>query len=425
MPPSYYHQKGWIVVKPIRAMLIGAGSRGAKAYAPYALQHPDRIQFVAVAERNDERRADFCREHAIPPERTFTDFGPMFDAKIEADIVFVCTQDELHKAPALRALDEGYHLMLEKPISTNLADSEEIVAKAAQLNRLLIVGHVLRYTSFYSKIKEIIESGEIGDVLSISMNENVGYAHASHSYVRGNWRREDESSPMLLAKSCHDMDMACWLMGKPCTEVSSFGALNYFTAANAPEGSTARCLDGCKAKDACPFDCEKIYMDPEMTAWPVNVITHDISPEGRRKALREGPYGRCVFHCDNDVVDHQVVNLKFADNSTVGFAMNSLSSHTYRTISVYGTGGQLDGEMEANRLVKKIYGKEEEVITTQQPGASEYSHGGGDYGLMNHLVETVNGLTEGEKIGPSDAIISHRVCFAAEDSRHESKIVAL
>lgn len=412
-------------MKPLTAILIGAGSRGANAYGPYALEHPDRIKFIAVAEPDDFRRNSFCEKHGIPKEMAFADFGPLFDGKIPADVVFVCTLDDQHRLPALRALEEGYHLVLEKPIYPTLAACEEIVDKAMEVNRQLFVCHVLRYTAFYSALKKLIGSGEIGDVVSVTMNENVGYGHAAHSYVRGNWRREDESSPMLLAKCCHDMDMIYWLLNRSCQAVGSFGGLNYFTAANAPKGSAVRCLDGCKVKDDCPFDAEKLYMDLSVTAWPVNVITNDISPEGRLKALREGPYGRCVYHCDNDVVDHQVVNLLFEGGVTVDFAMNSLSSHTYRTISVFGTKGQVDGVMEENMLVKKIYGKEEEIVNTQPPGQAEYGHGGGDAGLMDYVVETLWNLPPDFKATPCDAIVSHKMCFAAEEARHTGTVVQI
>lgn len=407
------------------AILIGAGSRGAKAYAPYALLHPDRIKFVAVAEPIEQRRTDFCNQHGISPEMAFRDHTELFQQNVEADVVFVCTQDTQHREHALQALEKGYHLVLEKPISTSLQACEEIVAGAQEKNRALIICHVLRYTGFFQAIKESIRSGEIGEVLSITLNENVGYAHAAHSYVRGNWRNEAISSPMLLAKSCHDMDILCWLMESPCTKVSSFGGLHFFKKENAPAGCASRCLDGCKAKAECPFDAEKIYMDPAITGWPVNVITEDISASGRQKALLEGPYGRCVFHCDNDVVDHQVVNLEFENGRTANFAMNSLSAETCRVITVYGTKGELTGKMEDNRLLKQIYGAEPEVVAIPQPEAGEYGHGGGDVGLMDHVWQLLESLEPDRSIPPCDAIYSHRICFAAETARKNNTVERL
>lgn len=409
-------------MKQLKAILIGAGSRGAKAYAPFALEHPEKIKFIAVAEPDVKRRQDFMQEHGIPLEYGYESYEGLLQKKLEADVIFVCTQDHMHKDPVIMALEAGYDVVTEKPISNTLEDSEEVVKKASKLKRKLVVCHVLRYTGFFGKIKEIIDSGEIGEVVSISLNENVGYAHAAHSYVRGNWRNEALSSPMILAKSCHDTDILQWLIGSPVKKVSSFGGLKHFKKENAPKGSCARCLDGCAVKAECPFDAEKIYMDPEITAWPVNVITADISQEGRHKALLEGPYGRCVYHCDNDVVDHQVAIMEYENGATTSFAMNSLSAKTCRQILVYGDKGQLSGMMEEDTILKQIYGAPEEIVKTEKPGSSEYAHGGGDAGLMEHVCAYI-GAEDVERIPETDAIVGHRICFAAEDGRKEDRVV--
>lgn len=409
-------------MKPLKALLIGAGSRGAKAYGPYALNNPDKIKFIAVADLIPERRENFRREHGISEEFTFEDHTALLKKNIPADIVFICVQDQQHYQVAQEVLAQNYDMVLEKPICNTLAESEAIVTKAKEMNRKLIICHVLRYTEFFNEIKKIVDSEEIGELVSVSLNENVGYNHAAHSYVRGNWRNESLSSPMILAKSCHDLDILRWLVGSPCKKLSSFGSLKYFKAENAPQGSAARCLGGCAVKESCPYDAEKIYMDMSVTAWPVNVISDDLTKAGREKALKDGPYGRCVFHCDNNVVDHQAVIMEFDNGVTANFSMNAFSGKIYREINIYCTKGQIWGELENFSFYKQTFGREPVIVQMKKPEKAEYGHGGGDIGFMDYVCAKLNGGT-GE-VPETEAIISHRLCFAAEDSRRAGKVVS-
>lgn len=292
----------------IEAALLGAGGRGMFAYASYALKRPNEIKFVAVAEPNEERREMFARLHDIPKERVFSSWNELLDQPQLCRALLICTQDDDHYAPSMKALDVGYDIMLEKPMANNPVESLAIAEKAERLGRTLTVCHTMRYSTYYRKLKELADSCAIGKIMSIQWTENVGYWHQAHSFVRGNWRRSDETSPMILAKCCHDMDMIQHIVGAECTQISSFGSLSFFKEENAPEGSTERCVDGCKVEHECPFSAIKWYYN-EKDEWPQNIVSLDNSLEARWKALEEGPYGRCVFRCDNNVVDHQVVNL--------------------------------------------------------------------------------------------------------------------
>lgn len=412
-------------MKKLKAIMIGAGSRGAKAYGPYATKCPEEITFVAVAEPIEERRVSFQKEHHIVADHVFLDYADVFSQPIDADVVFICTPDQLHYKPAMMALKNGYHVVLEKPISNNPEECEDLAQTAIDQNKELIVCHVLRYTSYFNELKKIIDSGEIGDLISITHNEQVGFFHSAHSYVRGNWRNEATSSPMILAKSCHDIDILLWLVSSKCKRVSSFGNLKHYRAQNAPAGSTLRCLDGCTVQAECPYDAAKIYLDETITEWPVSVITDDVhSMESRIKALQNGPYGRCVYHCDNDVVDHQVVNMEFENGVTVNFAMNSFSSEICRTTMVFGTKGQLYGKMESNQIHKSIYlNHHEEIVQTIKPNESVYGHGGGDEGLMRSIVSHFGGNLIGSLTTGANALESHKICFAIEQSRKENRVV--
>ena len=283
---------------------------------------------------------------------------------------------------------------------------------------------MLRYTPFYNKLKELVDSGIIGEVVAVQAIENVGYWHQAHSFVRGNWRRSDLTSPMILQKSCHDMDILRWLAGEPCLRVQSFGSLDFFRAENAPEGAAPRCLDGCRCKDACPYDAEKIYVTSPRTGirgrgkiWPCGVLASEPDEEKIREALRTGPYGRCVFHCDNDVVDHQTVNLEFANHIHATFTMTAFTQNCHRTIKVTGTQGEISGDMEENTLRLCPFGQPEQIIDLREENGEFSGHGGGDFGLMSSFCRLISsGGTEG-LTGLDASVESHVMALAAEASR--------
>jgi len=297
------------------------------------------------------------------------------------------------------------------------------VEAANRTGRKLVVCHVLRYTPFYMTLKRLIDEGAVGDVTTINQIENVGYWHQAHSFVRGNWRNTRETSPMLLQKSCHDMDIILWLMGKECKRVQSFGSLRHFRAENAPAGAPERCLDGCPSSETCPYYAPRLYLDMNKTGWPVNVITTDMSEAGRRKALQEGPYGRCVYHCDNDVVDRQVVNLEFEEGAVATFTMTGLSADFSRQLKIFGTRGQIEADMGTGKIVLHRFGEEAREIPLDT-AVDAGGHGGGDVGLMRDFIRVIR--EGGESRSSAKASLqSHLICFAAERSREEHIVVEL
>jgi predicted dehydrogenase len=405
----------------IEAALLGAGGRGMFAYASYALKRPNEIKFVAVAEPDDEKRERFAKEHGIPPERTFARWEDLLDEPRICRALFICTQDADHYAPSMKALDLGYDIILEKPMATSPQESLEIARKAERLGRALSVCHTMRYSNYFSKLKEVVDSGIIGRIMNIQWTENVGYWHQAHSFVRGNWRRKDETSPMILAKSCHDMDMIQHIVGGECLKVSSFGSLSFFKAENAPEGSTKRCTDGCKVEHDCPFSAIKWYYN-EKDEWPQSIVSLTPNLETRWKALKEGPYGRCVFHCDNDVVDHQVVNMEFDNEVTVSFTMSAFSTDNTRSFKIMGTAGEIRGYDKLNELeIIRFSGERHKV----QPEMVEGGHGGADTKMM---MDFVRQLEQGDGPGKSPGLVSahsHLLAFAAEHSRMTGQTVTM
>lgn len=410
----------------VTVAVAGLGSRGRRAYAPYALDFPQEMQVTAVADILPERVEEAAKTFGIPPDRCFPSVEALVAQERLADILFLCTPDRVHVPPAIPALRKGYHLLLEKPISPSEGECEEILRVAEEEKRHVVVCHVLRYTAFYQKIKELIQSGAIGDPVTFQAVENVGYYHQAHSFVRGNWRNSEETSPMILQKCCHDMDILLWLADKHLRRVSSYGTLMHFRPACAPAGAAKRCLDGCAAKDQCPYDAEKIYITDEETGvrhvgddWPVDVLALHPTEESVMEALRTGPYGRCVYHCDNNVVDHQVVNLELDGGVTASLTMSAFTSRQFRQLKVMGTLGDISADTDTNLITLTRFGREPEVIDVRTLTDDFSGHGGGDRRLVRETLRLVSG---GEAPGTAltsleASIESHRACFAAEYSR--------
>ena len=407
-------------MKPVTAVILGAGSRGC-SYGAYAAEYPDQLQVVAIAEPRADRREQLARQLHVPEEMCFSSWQELLNRPKMADCAFVCTLDDDHTAPAVQAMEKGYHLLLEKPMSNREDECRAIAAAAQRYDRTLAVCHVLRYTPFFMTLKELIDRGQIGEVTTINQIENVGYWHQAHSFVRGNWRSAGETSPMLLQKSCHDMDIILWLMGKNCLRVQSFGSLRHFTPENAPEGAPGRCLDGCPHANNCPYYAPKLYLDMSLTGWPVDVITTDLSEEGRRKALEEGPYGRCVYHCDNDVVDRQVVNLEFEGGAVATFTMTGLSADFSRQLKIFGTEGQIQADMGTKEIVLHRFGEEKQIIPVE---SAVSGHGGGDFGILRDFLHVLQSGGE-SRTSAAVSLQSHLICFAAEKSRNEHIVVEL
>jgi predicted dehydrogenase len=404
----------------IHAALIGAGNRGKLSYGSYAAKRPNEIRFVAVTEPDEKKRRLFAEQHNIPGERQFASWEDMLAVPDLCDAVIICTPDHLHFEPAMKVLERGYHLMLEKPIAPNPDQVLKLNDAAGKAGKLLLICHVLRYTTYFKTLKRLLEQQTIGRTVSVQWNEYVGYWHFAHSFVRGNWRNTKQSSPMLLAKCCHDIDLLHWLIDSDVTRVSSFGDLAYFKESNAPEGSTARCTDGCAVEHDCPYSAIKWYYN-EKTTFPQHVVSVQPKLEDRWKAITEGPYGRCVYRCDNDVVDHQVVNFEFANGTTVAFTMTGLSYENTRAFKFMGTQGEIRGHLEKNEIEIIHYNGRREVI---YPEGVEGGHGGGDFQIMSYFVSHLEAVLKGAKPHSSDAAVQgHMSVFAAEHSRLTGKTV--
>ncbi len=405
--------------------IIGAGCRGLTTYARYIKDHPDEAKLVAVAEPRDFFRNEAVSQHSIIPENVFTDWQDMLARAKLADVMIIATTERLHTGPAVMAAEKGYHILLEKPMASTPEECIQIVDAAKKHNIKLAVAHVLRYAPFYVKVKQIIDAGQIGDLCSIQHMEGIAWWHHAHSFVRGNFGNESRSSSLLLAKSCHDIDILRWWVGKPCVNVQSFGHLKHFRKECQPAGATSRCMDCPLADDGCPYSAKKFYFEKLKGdfAWPLAMVIDKPDEAALDKALREGPYGRCVYECDNDVMDSQVVNMEFEDAITASFTLSAFTPPG-RKVRVMGSKGYLEGDDRIIRVLdfqtKEWTEYDVNALATDITGG----HGGGDNALMRALFVAVsNNDPAAIRTGPDATLDSHLVVFAAETSRKEGRVV--
>jgi predicted dehydrogenase len=409
----------------IEAILVGAGNRGTHAYGPYALAHPDQIRFTAVVEPHEGRRQRFAQAHGIPPERQFFTWQELYAREPIAEALVNCTLDRMHLESTLPALELGYDVLLEKPMANTLAANLRLVRAAEQQGRLLMICHVLRYTAFFSTLHEVVASGRLGRIMTVEHRENVAYWHMAHSFVRGNWRDSRIESPMILAKCCHDLDILLWNLG-PARRLGSFGSLIHYRPENAPAGAPDRCTDGCPAAEGCPWYAPRLYLH-EYTGWPVSVISEDLSLDARQRALETGPYGRCVYRCDNDVVDHQTVNLEFESGASGVLFMHGHSHEEARTMRYDGTRATLRGKFayglgDSIEIHDHLTGRVEQIEIQAPADAPGSGHGGGDAGVMAAFVQALRDPHSAQTTA-RESLESHLMAFAAEEARVTGRVV--
>ncbi len=409
----------------VKLAVVGVGGRG-RAYARWALEHPEIATIVAVAEPRRHVREAFADLHGIDPRHRYTDWRELLSGGRVADAVMICTQDRLHTEPAIAFADDGWHVLLEKPMAPTPEECERIVAAAHRGGGVFAVCHVLRYTPYTKALKQIVDSGDIGDVVSVQHLEPVGYWHFAHSYVRGPWRNEAESSPMLLAKSCHDLDWLRHIVGRPFQRVSSFGGRRHFRPESAPEGSGTRCIT-CTVEPTCPYSAKRLYSEALLNkTFSVHHVLDVLDDPHLEKALQDGPYGQCVYHADNDVVDHQVVNMEFAGGVTGSFTVTGFTPFEDRKTRIFGSHGSIEGDGEHIRVYDFL--TEKTTITkakTTGVGAGA-GHGGGDAGLVEAFVRAV--AEEDQSLvlsGPDESLETHLAVFAAERARLDGTVETL
>ncbi len=404
-------------------VLIGAGQRGM-IYARYVFKKGHRI--AAVVETDPGRREIARQVFGIPENHCFSDMADLLALPRLGEAAILATMDRDHYSQAMAAMDQGYHLLLEKPISPVPEEAIAIEEKARQLDRKVVVCHVLRYSPFFREIKRQIDSGVLGRIITVQHNENIGNFHIAHSFVRGNWRRSDTASPLIMQKSCHDMDLLVWLTGSRCRQVASFGDLTYFRPENAPAGASERCVD-CPHRETCRFSAYRCYL-PVMGSWPATVLCENQTEEGLREAIRTGPYGRCVFHCDNNVCDHQVTVLEFENGVTATFNLSGFTNRMTRTLKIMGEDGELraneyENTIEVTRFTGNAVERSESFVI--HPDLTNTGHGGGDGGIVEDFLALLEGRQTEAASDIRYSVESHMMACAAEEARLTGTVVRI
>lgn len=413
-------------MKKLKVILIGAGLRGM-IYTDVMKTLSDKFEVVAVAEPVESRRNYIKEKHNLSDDMCFSDYKEILALGKIADVAIISTMDLEHLDASIEAIKLKYDLLLEKPIAPNAKDCKLITDCAIENNVKVVICTVLRYTDIFIKLKEIIDSGKIGKIMSINHEECVGNVHQSHSFVRGNWGNAEKSSEMLVQKSCHDMDILQWLIGKKCKKVQSFGTLSYFTRENAPEGSPEYCIEGCPVGDSCPYNAVKLYLEEKDNSWfrPAAAKEHNPDDEMVKSAISNTQYGKCVFKCDNTVVDHQTVNLLFEDDITVTFTMNAFNKGG-RYIHIMGTKGEIRAAIDNESPIEvyNLENGEKEIFDIVGKDGMSGGHAGGDMGIITSLYEYLTGTYKGKSIPEiSESYYNHLITFAAEEARKKGTII--
>ena len=403
-----------------KVAIIGFGSRGQMF--GNLIQEDESVELIAVAEVVKCSR-ELALKLGVKPDMLFESADAFFAQGEICDAVFICTQDAQHIDMALKAMELGYDICLEKPAAVTMADCIQICDTANRLGRKVMLTHVLRYAPFYQQIKKWIDDGTLGEVVSINQTENIAYWHFALSYVRGPWRSMEESSPTIIAKCCHDLDILNWLIPSKCTSVSSYGDLFYFNRNHAPEGSADYCTDcDSKVREKCLYNAYNIYpqrMNTSVVGGTARLKGRDIYEVLDKK---EDVIGRCVFRGENDAIDNQVVNLLFENGATAHLTMCAFSERCYRYIKVHGTKGEVYGDAEEGILYLTKFGEPMQTIDVNEmtDRSLDDGHGGGDYFLYRDFIDYIT------KNSPSitrttidDSIESHLIGFMAEESRLE------
>ncbi len=414
----------------VTAVVVGAGHRSL-LYADYSLEHQDALSIVGVAEPDEVRRAKAAERFGIPPERCFKSAEELVRQPACADAVINGTMDDLHVSTSLPLLEAGYHVLLEKPITPDERELQALLHAVENSGKTVMICHVLRYAPFYVAIRQAVADGKIGEIMAIHTSENVSYHHMGAAFIRGKWGKEG-MSPMLLQKCCHDLDLVCWFKaGLEPRAVASFGSLMFFREDHAPRGAGSRCLVDCEIEPDCPYSAKKNYIEQDLWGEYVwHSIEHipNAKLEQKLESLRTtNPYGRCVWRCDNDVVDHQSVIVEFEDGGVATHDMVGGVSKPCRTIHLYGTKGEIEGTLEDGYFVIRKPDARQGCEYSEERvelNVSHEMHGGGDHRLVEDFVRVIRGQSPSiSTTDIMDSIHGHQVVYAANKAMRERRMV--
>lgn len=404
--------------REISVAVMGAGSRGQE-YTAYGKLFPGTLRVVAVADINADRRNRMGDSWNIPADRRFGDYHEMLAAGRLADILIVSLPDDLHYEPAMAAMAQGYDLLLEKPMARTEQECRDLLRRQQETGAFVAVGHVLRYSPYFRALKRAIGEGLIGELVNIQLQEPVLYAHMAHSFVRGNWHNSKQTTPMILAKSCHDLDILRWLVGRSCERVSAEGDIFLFRRDKAPEGAPERCTDGCPHEASCPYSALDIYVRRRWFLYVFDLDRKTATDAEILQKVKSSYYSQCVYKCDNDQPDHIVTALRFDGGVTASFSMDAFTPWGGRRTRVMGTTGYIEGDGTTFTVYQFRSGRKLAWRFEAPEGKYKDSgHAGGDLALIRDLIRAVD-TRDASFLSSSltASVESHLMAFACERSR--------
>lgn len=424
--------------------ILGCGSRGHYTYGKCMSENfGDKFKIVSVCDNDPEKIRLAQEDWGLSEEVCFLDSDEFLKEK-RSDALVIATQDRDHVKMCVKALELGYDILLEKPISPIEEELYELLEAYKKHKKKVIVCHVLRYAPAFLKLKELLDSGEIGKVVCIDWIEQVTYWHQAHSFVRGNWRNDQETSPMIMQKCCHDLDLLQYYANSACKTVYSVGDVSFFNRENQPQGASDRC-ETCQYIHDCVYSAERLYVkkrekdfdwafdkpdvddEARKQGWPFNVVdlSRPITEQSIRKAYQSSNYGRCVFACDNNVVDNQTVVMQFENGIKANLTMTAFTALPGRKITFHGTLGELEMDEENDYIRISRYGHGTRFLSIKEicrlAVNDNFGHGGGDLMLVKDFYDALLGNGElGTTLECS--IESHLMALAAEKSRKTGEV---
>jgi predicted dehydrogenase len=418
------------MTKTLKTLVIGAGDRG-NAWMQHAKTSNAGMEVIAVADTSKERRLKYANKFDVDYDKVFESGKEALDKKTKYDAVIIATPDATHRDLAVQALNQGYNVLLEKPMANTEQGCRDIVAAQKDSGTVLSIGHVLRYSDFFKALKDITDSGELGRLQDIDMTEEIANWHFAHSYVRGNWKDSNKSSPIILAKSCHDLDIISWLANSNAKSVNSEGSLRVFTPENAPKEARTRCTSGCPVE--CQYDARKVYLGDHTTTqsgavrWPYSTISVDTSEEARKKAIQGTDYGKCVYMSRNNQPDNQNVSIDFENGVRANFRLRAWGNLSNRNVKLYFENGEVSGDLlSGNIKIQKYHGIRDIQDIREENIKNMNAHGGGDPYLIKNFADMIrNPNPENNRTSAELSLQSHLIGFAAEESRLLGKRVDL
>lgn len=409
-------------MKPLEVLLIGAGIRGMHVYGDYAKRFPHKLRYVAVAEPNEARRLAFAEKFDIPKGKCYSSWEEVVNKPKLADAAFIVTMDRMHFEPTIEMLRHGYHVIVEKPMAVDPVECAAMVQASRKYDRLISIGHVLRFTPFYQEVHNIITSGQLGEIVNMNQMECVGFWHFAQSFVRMNWANASEASPSILAKCCHDLDIIRWLVNSPVKSVASMGNLFEFHPAKSPGKVPERCTVECQYESRCPYSAYKIYIEPGRGWMKPPYFKNFCGENGDvNERLKTAPHSQCVYLGNNDVCDQQVVTMEHESGAISSLTMQAHTRDDARTLRISGTRGELHGHLGKNDILVRDFVTDKQIRIT--PELIESGHMGGDIVLIDEFIEATKNANGLHLSSAEESLESHLLAFAAEKSRTERVFV--